>query len=83
MANYYTNRNGNYLDAERDARTNLQKAEKKCRADLAELRKLVREYLDCIADVPLDVEFNAGHGCVRDVDEELFNKLAKAANYKV
>ena len=77
MANYYTNRNGTYLDAERDARTNLQKAEKKCRADLAELRKLVREYLDCIANVPMravDVD--------QDLEEELFNKLAKAANYK-
>lgn len=77
MANYYTNRNGTYLDAERDARTNLQKAEKKCRADLAELRKLVREYLDCIAHVPMravDVD--------QDLEGELWDKLAKAANYK-
>ena len=77
MANYYTNRNGTYLDAERDARTNLQKAEKKCREDAAALRKLVRKYFDCIADVPMcavDVD--------QDLEEELFNKLAKAANYK-
>ena len=77
MGNYYTNRNGTYLDPERDARVYLEKAEKKCRTEATALRKLVREYLDCIADVPM-----RAIDCDQDLEESLRASLAKAANYK-
>ena len=77
MGNYYINRNGTYLDPERDARVYLQKAQKKCRTEAAALRKLVREYLDCIADVPM-----RAIDCDQNLEGDLRANLAKAANYK-
>tara|TARA_B110000211_G_scaffold10107_1_gene10691 strand:+ start:1023 stop:1277 length:255 start_codon:yes stop_codon:yes gene_type:complete len=81
MGNYYQNRNGTYLDPERDARVHLQKAQKKCRTEAAALRKLVREYLDCVADVPMRAIGGLGY-CDHDLEESLRANLAKAANYK-
>lgn len=52
-------------------------AHRNYKEEAAALRKLVREYLDCIADVPMravDVD--------QDLEEELWDKLATAANYK-
>ena len=42
-----------------------------------ELRKLVREDLDCIADVPMRAV-----DCNQTLEESLRANLAKAANYK-
>ena len=81
MANYYTNRNGTYLDTERDARTNLQKAEKKCREEAAALRKLVREYIDCLEKERFGVKYTFEEW-ENEIDRYLL-LLKKAANYKV
>jgi len=56
---------------------NREKRRKKIEKGATELRKLVREYLDCIADVPMRAV-----DCNQTLEESLRANLAKAANYK-
>ena len=56
---------------------NREKRRKKIEKGATELRKLVREYLDCIADVPMRAV-----DCNHHAEEDLREKLKKAANWK-
>ena len=47
------------------------------REEATALRKLVREYLDCISHVPMRAV-----DCNQDLEESLRANLAKAANYR-
>ena len=56
---------------------NRAKHEKRVAKEAAELRKLVREYLKCTECVPMRAV-----DCDQYLEEDLRNKLKKAANWK-